>query len=283
MRETDEHGIPESSEFIDELDAKVKLFTAINSNPKGWIPLNKEDSPSEYVYPVSLEMLTCAMPDKSGKVEQHFLDAPLLTDQIAESDLTIPQNSDETYTSTTNWIKWVFSFVYLKNIAVAVGIIILAVLLVHLRRKRKASFIEKTQFMKTRVQIFLSYAKEDKDVAKKLYNDLRREGLELWIDTENLLPGQDWKIMISQAIKNSQYFLALLSSCSVSKTGFVQKELKLALELLDEMSPYKIFIIPVRINECRLADNKLQHLHWVDLFPSYKKGLEQILRVFKTY
>jgi len=38
-------------------------------------------------------------------------------------------------------------------------------------------------------KIFLSYAREDMGMAKKLYNDLKRYGLDVWLDTESLLPG----------------------------------------------------------------------------------------------
>jgi hypothetical protein len=37
--------------------------------------------------------------------------------------------------------------------------------------------------------IFLSYAREDMGMAKKLFNDLKRYGLDVWLDTESLLPG----------------------------------------------------------------------------------------------
>lgn len=85
--------------------------------------------------------------------------------------------------------------------------------------------------------------------------------------------------MISQAIKNSSIFLALLSHNSISKRGFVQKELKIAIEVLDEFSPSDIFIIPVRIDEVEPIEEKLSDIQWVDLFSSYNKGLKQILEV----
>ncbi|MCP4345429.1 MAG: toll/interleukin-1 receptor domain-containing protein [Desulfobacterales bacterium] len=125
--------------------------------------------------------------------------------------------------------------------------------------------------------VFISYAKKDWKLAKKLYDDLKDKGLTLWLDSENLLGGQDWKIEAVKAIKNSSYFLALLSSNS--KEGFVQKELKIALELLDERSQSQIFIIPVRLDSCTPDNEKLKGLYWIDLFPSYENGLKKILSV----
>ena len=55
-------------------------------------------------------------------------------------------------------------------------------------------------------KIFLSYAREDMGMAKQLYNDLKRFGLDVWLDTESLLPGDRWKDKIQDAIENSNYF-----------------------------------------------------------------------------
>jgi len=55
--------------------------------------------------------------------------------------------------------------------------------------------------------------------------------------------------------------------------------LKTALDFLDLLPSGSIFVIPVRVDECEPADEKLQDIHWADLFPSYEKGLSQVLRV----
>lgn len=130
-------------------------------------------------------------------------------------------------------------------------------------------------------KVFISYAEEDQDIAVKLYNDLRHSGVELWLDRKDLSPGQNWKVEIKKAIEKSSYFLALISTKSIDKKGFTQKELKFALDIVDEMPSSDIFIIPVRIDDCRPIYGKLQDLHWVDLFPSYDEGLKKILKVLK--
>lgn len=116
-------------------------------------------------------------------------------------------------------------------------------------------------------------------MALRLYDDLRRAGVSPWLDRKKLLPGQNWQRVITQALQDSAYILTLLSSHSVTKRGYVQKELKAALDLVDEFPPSKIFIIPVRLDDCRPSDERLMELHWVDLFPAYEEGLSRILRV----
>ncbi len=126
-------------------------------------------------------------------------------------------------------------------------------------------------------RVFISYAREDTEAANRLYNDLKMAGLEPWLDTQSLLAGQDWKISIKEAIRNSRYFIPLLSTNSVEKIGYVQKELKEALEVADEFPPSKIFVIPVRINDCKVIDEKVRRWNMVDLYLDWKQGIERIL------
>ncbi|MGE0085881.1 MAG: TIR domain-containing protein [Desulfococcaceae bacterium] len=130
-------------------------------------------------------------------------------------------------------------------------------------------------------KIFISYARADWKIAKKIYDDLKNQGLVPWMDKEDILIGQNWKVSIRQAIKESAYFLALLSSNSLTKRGYVQKELKMAMDILDEMPEPDIFILPLLLDECRPADEKLQNLHWGELWLSYETCMQQVLRVIK--
>ncbi len=133
--------------------------------------------------------------------------------------------------------------------------------------------------MQKETNVFISYAREDSAIAKKLYNDIKREGVTIWIDIENILPGQEWMLEVEKAINDCRYFISILSKNSTSKIGTVQKELKIALKKFDEFIPSEIFIIPVRIDNCKIPYKSLANLQYVDLFPSYEKGLYEILRV----
>ncbi len=125
-------------------------------------------------------------------------------------------------------------------------------------------------------RVFISYAKEDKASALRLYDDLVQHGAEPWLDERDLLPGQDWQREISRAIKNSDHFIALLSKHSVNKRGYVQKELRQAMAVLDQMPAGGIFIIPARLDNTVPTHDKLGEVHWVDLFPSWEDGIGKI-------
>lgn len=128
------------------------------------------------------------------------------------------------------------------------------------------------------VRPFISYAREDRETALRLYRDLVKSGARPWLDVEDLLPGQDWQHAITRAISESSHFLALLSVHSVNKQGYVQKELRHALDLLDTFPPGDVFVIPVRLDDSKPRHDRLATLHWLDLFADYDEAFQKLLR-----
>lgn len=129
-------------------------------------------------------------------------------------------------------------------------------------------------------QVFLSYAREDRDHAVRLRRSLARAGVAVWFDETDLLGGEEWAAATRQAIRKSRYFIALLSSRSVNKRGFVQREIREALDVLDTHSPNEIYLIPVRIDDCSPAYERLKSVQYVDLFRGWKAGIDRLLRRF---
>ena len=129
--------------------------------------------------------------------------------------------------------------------------------------------------------MFICYAREDLPTATRLHDELARAGIAAWLDKKRLIGGQNWKIEVKKAMRRSRCILALLSSHSVSKIGYAQKELREALEMLEHLPPDRILIIPVRLDECEPAHEQLRDLHWIDLFESYDEGLAKIVQAFR--
>lgn len=130
-------------------------------------------------------------------------------------------------------------------------------------------------------RVFISYAREDIDYARRMFNELKRESYEPWLDCECLLPGQRWEAEIEQAIRGSRYFIALISSRSSVKRGYVQREISRALDLLEQFPENDVFLIPARLDECEPAHSALRGVQWVDLFPNWESGVNRIIRAFK--
>jgi len=125
-------------------------------------------------------------------------------------------------------------------------------------------------------EIFISYARSDSEVAQAVYRALKDRGLDAWLDTEDLEPGVRWKSSIHRQIHSSNYFIALLSSSSVNRKGYVQKELRQAIDILEEFPEDEIFLIPIRLDECRPSHPLLAELNWLDLFPDRELGLQKL-------
>lgn len=128
-------------------------------------------------------------------------------------------------------------------------------------------------------RLFLSYAREDRAEAEHLYRKLQKAGLNPWMDTKDILPGEQWQVSIQNAIRSSDFFLACLSRRSVGKRGWIQKEIKRALDTWEEMLDSDIYLIPVRLEDCDVPD-RLRGFQWVDLYAD--DGLDRLLAAIQS-
>jgi len=139
--------------------------------------------------------------------------------------------------------------------------------------------------MDGKIRVFLAHASEDQKRVIGLYHQLSDAGFKPWMDEFDLLPGQNWREEIDNAINQSDVFLACLSKHSVKKEGYIQKEFRQALNRYAEKTSGSIYFIPVRLDECDIPDLRipqfginLHDFHWVDFwkpngFEKLKKAL----------
>jgi hypothetical protein len=127
--------------------------------------------------------------------------------------------------------------------------------------------------------VFLSYAREDRARVEQVYDSLKAEGFNAWLDMRDILPGQEWSAVIGQAIRSADFVLVFLSRHSISKRGFVQREIRSALSVLSELPEGATYLIPVRLDDSDIPD-PLAHLHCVDLFEV--DGWKTLLKALRT-
>lgn len=118
------------------------------------------------------------------------------------------------------------------------------------------------------LKAFLCHSSGDKLAVKKLYALLGSRGYQPWLDEVDLLPGQDWEAEIKKAVRDCHVVIVCLSNSSITKAGFVQKEIKFALDVADEQPEGRIYIIPARLEECPVPA-RLQKWHWVNLYEEH--------------
>jgi len=126
--------------------------------------------------------------------------------------------------------------------------------------------------------IFLSYARQDRKGIEALYKRLSNAGFKPWMD-KDILPGERWENRIQQAMRSADFFLACLTANSVDKRGFLQKEIKFALDIAKEMLDEDIYIIPLRLEDCTVPDS-LSGFQWVDFFE--ETGWPQLVKALQV-
>jgi hypothetical protein len=115
---------------------------------------------------------------------------------------------------------------------------------------------------------------------QQLYHRMLRNHLKAWLDEKDLLPGQNWKHEIRQAILKSDAVLVCLSSQFNKQGGYRHEELKIALEKANSLPEGEIFIIPVRLETCEVPE-LLRQWQYVDLFEA--DGFRKLLSVLEEY
>ena len=130
---------------------------------------------------------------------------------------------------------------------------------------------------RTLPQVFIAYAKEDETQAVRLYEALEAAGFSPWMDVRKLMPGQNWPRAIETAIETSDFFLPCFSRNSVSKWGGFQAEIRYALDCARRVPLDEIFIVPLRLDACRVPRPIQRELQYLDLFPDWSAGLRQLL------
>lgn len=108
---------------------------------------------------------------------------------------------------------------------------------------------------------------------------MQKEGINVWLDSERLMPGQDWQNEIRNALLKCDAVVVCLSRAFDQKRGYRHEELKLAIEKADLLPDDEVFIIPARLEECEVPDS-LRHLHRVDLFRA--GGFKKLIGALKN-
>lgn len=125
------------------------------------------------------------------------------------------------------------------------------------------------------MQCFLSYARENKVLADKLYIRMRQAGLSAWMDqspapysNKGIPPGVDWDSFIAKRIAESEVFLPLFSSARLDPDRYFHGELIAAFASHDKGNSPRT-IIPILIGADRApalsADVDFAKFQWLDL------------------
>ena len=98
--------------------------------------------------------------------------------------------------------------------------------------------------------VFLSYAREDTDAARRIAEALRSSGLEVWFDENELRGGDSWDAKIRKQINDCTLFLPVISQHTQERNkGYFRLEWKLAVEQTHLMLEGVPFLAPIVIDD----------------------------------
>lgn len=130
------------------------------------------------------------------------------------------------------------------------------------------------------LQIFLLYARQDEEAVHRLYQRLVKDGADVWLDREKLLPGQDWAHEILKAIYRSDVAIACLSKQFNQQGGYRHEELQIAVKKASSLPEGLSFLIPARLEMCDLPE-PLSRWQCVDLFEA--GGYQKLIKVLQEW
>ncbi len=97
--------------------------------------------------------------------------------------------------------------------------------------------------------VFLSYASQDAEAARRTCDGLRAAGIEVWFDKSELRGGDVWDHKIRKQIYDCTLFVPIVSANTDARTeGYFRLEWKLAVERSRLMSDDAAFLVPVVID-----------------------------------
>ena len=126
-------------------------------------------------------------------------------------------------------------------------------------------------------QVFISYSRRDSETIENIVSQLESEGIDVWLDREDIKPGQQWRKQIVEAIDTAEAFVLNLSPDSGASDN-VLKELNLAEEALEP------FILPVMLKDMKIPDTmryQLAGTQFIAYFLDSKRGVQDLIAEIK--
>jgi TolB-like protein/Tfp pilus assembly protein PilF len=135
--------------------------------------------------------------------------------------------------------------------------------------------------------VFLSYASQDADAARRICDALQAAGIEVWFDQSELRGGDAWDRQIRRQVHECALFIAIISAHSdARKEGYFRREWKLAVERTADMAEDVPFLLPVVIDgtkdvSARVPDRfrevQWSHLHQGEPSAAFVERVRRLL------
>ncbi len=134
--------------------------------------------------------------------------------------------------------------------------------------------------------VFLSYRHVDMERVDRLYRELVRRGIDVWLDKDRIDPGERWLDEIRNAIEQCAFFVACFSRAyGREEPAVAWEELRIAIDQLRQRGRDRVWFIPVALDPDSVprepigGGETLHHLHRVDLSADWSAGVRALYDV----
>ncbi len=119
------------------------------------------------------------------------------------------------------------------------------------------------------MQIFICYARIDKQFAAQLVDDLSAYDVVVWMDVRSIPHGTNWDLEVQKGLDTSDLMLVLLTPASVASQNVADEWSY----FIEKNKP----IVPLLVEPCEVPF-RLSRRQRVDFTPGYEAGFQQLLR-----
>ena len=120
-------------------------------------------------------------------------------------------------------------------------------------------------------RVFISHSSKDQKIAETICLALESRGIECWLASRDVNPGENFMQAIVSAIRAAKIMVLVFTS-HANESDEIKKELALA-------SQYRLVIIPVRAEDV-LPNDALAYQfaisQWIDLFKDWERQIERL-------
>lgn len=127
--------------------------------------------------------------------------------------------------------------------------------------------------VKKNPQVFIMYSHDEKELARKITDDLSKDNIRVWLDEQNLRIGDSITESVNKALNESQWILFIPPKKNNLNNGWVSKEIDMA--LASEKWRSRHFVIPIKTKDGHLPDTLKDRL-WVDFSANYEEAIEKL-------
>lgn len=137
-----------------------------------------------------------------------------------------------------------------------------------------------------RSRAFLSYVRDDATRVDQIAAELRRVGVDVWMDRTHLRPGQRWADVIRNEISERDFFIACFSSSYTNRTRtYMNEELLQAVEQIRRRPRDRSWFIPAKLDDCDVPSipvgggDTLRSFQSVDFAADWAKAIKALIQV----